>query len=187
MEKGKNKAHDIVIECLTQSLILLLQNQKLEDITISELCEKAGISRISFYRNYNKIEDILLNQLNQITDDWWNSYVIDDSTFLNDSFWDELSKQYLSHKDFIMLLYKNNLSYIIKEHVFSRCGPKPEYNLTKKYATSVIAGAIYGFLDEWFLNGLQKTPFDLNMKVAINLYQLMMDHGKEEKEDTKNE
>ena len=36
---------------LTKALLSLLKKKKLHEITISELCNKAGLSRLSYYRN----------------------------------------------------------------------------------------------------------------------------------------
>ena len=41
------------------SLLQLLEKKELAKITISELVNRAGVSRASFYRNYNSKEEIL--------------------------------------------------------------------------------------------------------------------------------
>ena len=40
----------------------------IEDISISELCDNAGIGRASFYRNFDSKEDILRAYINQLFD-----------------------------------------------------------------------------------------------------------------------
>ena len=51
----KNEAHDAVVESLTQALLLMMEQKPLAQINISELCEKAGVSRVSFYRNFDSL------------------------------------------------------------------------------------------------------------------------------------
>ena len=46
-------------ECLYLSLMQLLKKKSIKAITVKELCEKAGLSRMAFYRNYSIVEDIL--------------------------------------------------------------------------------------------------------------------------------
>lgn len=53
---------------LSKALLSLLEKKKLNEITISELCSKAGLSRLSFYRNYNSMEQIVREHLSGITD-----------------------------------------------------------------------------------------------------------------------
>ena len=44
---------------VVNSLLTLLDEKPMDDITISELTQMAGISRMTFYRNYSCKEDIL--------------------------------------------------------------------------------------------------------------------------------
>ena len=44
---------------VVNSLLTLLEEKPMDDITISELTQLAGISRMTFYRNYSCKEDIL--------------------------------------------------------------------------------------------------------------------------------
>ena len=57
----KNSAHSIVVESLTQALLILMEKKPLKEIKISELCKKAGVGRVSFYRNYSSMEEILVH------------------------------------------------------------------------------------------------------------------------------
>lgn len=59
-----------VIEHITESLLTLLEDKAIEDISISELCDNAGIGRASFYRNYNSKEDILKAYINKLFNGW---------------------------------------------------------------------------------------------------------------------
>lgn len=179
MEKKENANHIFVLECLEEALIRLMNKKNYADITISELCEVAGVSRISYYRNYNNFDEIILNYLNKKTDDWWTNFT-NSQDMLSGNFWVGISQEYLKHKNIIQLIYKQNLSRLIKEHIFSRCGPKKEQPQYEKYATSVIAGAIYGYLDMWFQNDMVNPPFELNLKVMLNLYKLMVEHSNKE-------
>ena len=44
---------------LADTLIELLKNKELQDISVRELCDKAGVGRASFYRHFQNKEDIL--------------------------------------------------------------------------------------------------------------------------------
>ena len=41
-----------VVEQLTAALLELLRERPLGEISVSQLCEKAGVGRTSFYRNF---------------------------------------------------------------------------------------------------------------------------------------
>ena len=54
-----NEQSEFSKQCLTDALFLLLEHKSFQAITIKELTEKAGVSRLTFYRNFHAKEDIL--------------------------------------------------------------------------------------------------------------------------------
>ena len=48
-----------VIEHINEALLGLLKEKSLNEISISEICETAGVGRMSFYRNYESKEDVI--------------------------------------------------------------------------------------------------------------------------------
>ena len=57
---SNNEANRITRESICTALLELLKTNEFKKISISELVRKAGVSRQSFYRNYNTKEDIVL-------------------------------------------------------------------------------------------------------------------------------
>ena len=48
-----------VSEYITEALLELLTEKNLNEISISELTDKANVSRVSFYRNFNSKNEII--------------------------------------------------------------------------------------------------------------------------------
>ncbi|MFD2210378.1 TetR/AcrR family transcriptional regulator [Virgibacillus halophilus] len=61
-------------EALHQTLLALLNEKMLEEITISELCRKAKVNRGTFYLHYQQIEDLFEEYFKEITEDLARSY-----------------------------------------------------------------------------------------------------------------
>ena len=57
-------------ECIVSAILQLIKDKPLSSISVSELCSKAGVSRMTFYRNYDSIEDIFVKQLNEIFEEY---------------------------------------------------------------------------------------------------------------------
>ena len=53
------KQNKIVCESLREALIILMNEKNYYKISISELCMKAGVSRMAFYNNYESKDDLL--------------------------------------------------------------------------------------------------------------------------------
>ena len=170
--KRKNEAHETVINCLTVATLQLMERKAFSEITVSELCKRAGVSRVSFYRNFNSIQDILATYLKKSTDDWWGEFVKKPEVDFYETFWQELLEQYKKNDKLIHLLVKNNLSYILKDHIFSCCGPTPEDNPQTAYIRAILAGAIYSLVDEWIRRGMTDIPNAINLRKLVDIYNI---------------
>ena len=51
---------------ITDALLTLLETEELKGISVSRIAADAGVSRISFYRNYKDKEDILRTYTKEI-------------------------------------------------------------------------------------------------------------------------
>ena len=50
------RAKDYIVE----SLLYLMKKEKFENITVTDISKKAGVNRITFYRNFNSKEEVLM-------------------------------------------------------------------------------------------------------------------------------
>ncbi len=144
-----------VINHITDSLIKLMGEKPFNDISISELCDLAGVGRASFYRNFETKEDVLKKRLREIWYEWAKDYEnINDMSYFIES----ILKYFYKNKDFNLLLYKHGLSQLIYEIV--RWGTKIDEskNNIERYAKSTVTGLIFGAVDEWMRRGMQETP-----------------------------
>lgn len=56
------------ISWIEEALIDLTKDGRYKDITISEICEKAGVGRQTFYRHYKHKDDIVKNKMRRVFD-----------------------------------------------------------------------------------------------------------------------
>ena len=55
---AKNAANQLARECIVTALLQLLKEKPLSALSISEITSRAGVSRMTYYRNYKSKEDI---------------------------------------------------------------------------------------------------------------------------------
>ena len=63
-----------VITHITESLLELLKDKPLNDISISELCSHAQVGRATFYRNFEVKEDVLNVYIHKLFSEWIDTY-----------------------------------------------------------------------------------------------------------------
>lgn len=167
---GNTEAHTLVMESITEALIQLMRKKPLSEIKVSELCEKAGVSRVSFYRNFDSIPQILTQRLSDITDAWWLDFSQNSAPYIQKNFWSALLEQYRSNRDMILLIYQNDLSYLIKEHIFHCCAVHETIPELEAYQRAALAGALYGIIDEWIWRGMGTIPEELSLRSMLHIF-----------------
>ena len=165
----KNEAHDVVVESLTQALLQLMEKKPLAQINVSELCSRAGVGRVSFYRNYESMEEILVYYLKKCTDDWWIEFSKKPNEEFYATFWPELLAEYRKNENLIKLLYQNNASHLIKEHIFACCMSDAAGTEEDAYTRAALAGALYGMVDEWIKRGMGQFPENFSLRSIVRL------------------
>ena len=55
----KTKRESFAADYITDALLILMKQKNYKDITVTEICEKAGVTRMSFYRSFKTKDDIL--------------------------------------------------------------------------------------------------------------------------------
>lgn len=166
-QSGKNVSpmsnearNSYVIEHITSALITLLNNKNLNDISISELCDMAGVGRASFYRNFNSKEAILKEYINTIFLEWTSKIGGNDNKPLNELLY-IMFEHFENHRDFYLTLNNRKLIYLIKDVIIEIFGPKPDNSKIEAYARAYAAYTLYGWIEVWFQRGMQETAEEI--------------------------
>lgn len=150
-----------VIEHLKNTLLELLSEKPMNDISISELVEKAKVGRASFYRNYEQKEDILKALINDLFREWIDEWQKNDGSPLNEQI-RILITHFEKHFNFYKLLNDRGLTYLLKDVIIGLYGPKPEHEKEQAYATAYFAYVLYGWIDVWFQRGMRESSDEIS-------------------------
>lgn len=146
---------------ITATLIDLLKKKSLSEISISELTAKAGIGRVSFYRNYQGKEDILKEESNRLIREWGKLYESNPES-APETLFPSLFDFYRDHKDFYTTLYNAGLSSIMMETIIGTIQITPDMKNLEAYIKSFWAYGIYGWLLEWIKRGMPESGKELS-------------------------
>ena len=148
----------VVVDQLEKTIFNLLKEKEYKDISISELCNKAWVSRCTFYRNYKDMDDIIYQYFMRKSKNWWNENY---TTFLKEEKNVSISLfQYLlSLKEEILLIYQKGLSHIFEKHIFdSAINGRNSFDKEQSYLSARVSGLIVGLTNEWVRREMQDTP-----------------------------
>ena len=153
----RHPANLFVRDCITKALFKLMKSKNYHDITVSALVKTAGVSRNSFYRNYQSIEDILRQYLVEQTSQWWNEYIADP----NPNIIAETFQHFLNMREEILLLYRAGLSHLLMEHIILCWKQSLTGEVSNAYQTAFMSGGLCGLTNEWILRGMKETPAEM--------------------------
>lgn len=159
----KQEANAFVKECITTALLQMLEIAPLDEIAVTDLVQKAGVGRASFYRNFESKKDVLSKHLVLLIQEWGKEF---EATGNPDRLSETLLKHYYKYKDTYLLLYRCGLSDMIYETIRAACKLEEAQNNLERYFKSMIAGMIWGWVDEWMRQGMPENPDELALLCA---------------------
>jgi len=174
MSKRENPMSVRSKTALSQSLLSLMMKKDFDSISISDITAKSGLSRQTFYTNFNKKEDILVYMIAGLFQRYKTTVAEAKelpSNFIIDYFlfWDK-------NKDFLSLLFSQNLGYLFQDQNRSFFIEDTEevdelFDVEAwqyPYIKASIAGFTYELLQLWIKDSLG-LGIDVLTTVADNL------------------
>ena len=166
MNMNNEQKNTYVKRQITATLLDLLKEQPLSDISISELTSKSKVGRVSFYRNYQCKEDILKEESNRLIKEWGRLFESSPDSSPEKLF-PSLFDFYRDHREFYTILYNAGMTSIMMETIINTIEITPEMPNLEAYMKSFWAYGIYGWLLEWIKRGMQESGKKLETLFAL--------------------
>ena len=147
--------NEITKKSLKLALIKLLKNYDFEDISVSKLCNVAGVSRMSFYRNYKISNDILRDIAMDFNNDIVKNF---GSPFKGnvslDWYLNTFKKIYLNKEDHHIFVQKKFQEEWM--NVVTNLASIDNFNSNDIYYKTLIwCGGFENIVTNWIRNGMQ--------------------------------
>lgn len=169
---------------LLETLLELLETKDYSEISITELTEKSGIARQTFYRNYSSMDDILLSRMDEILDEYLSKVQKNLGT-KNDPYWrfevTQLIHLWQQNAAFFKALRKAGLTLQALEKLSSfftlfhmKIQNLQELDEYHQYLVYYLAGGVNNVLNKWFENEMStpmETITELFIKAAMHVNQ----------------
>lgn len=149
-------------EWIFNALVILMKKKEFKDIKIGEITEKAGVARLTFYRNYESKEDIILKKGNDI----YNDIILElkkisseDNAVYKSIY--KIVTIFDEYANLFSLLLKNRLDYLILQSFESKISnifnTISNLNSSNKYLVKFYEGALFSIAVEWVKNSRKET------------------------------
>ena len=148
-------------DCMVQALIQLLKTKSLSNITITELTERAGVSRMTYYRNYHSLDEIFSSYLKDLVE----SYRQDVATWPDKGNYNDSRNmlhcyEYFNHyKEFIACLVQTGLGTYYTE----------DKGQDFYYTLRAFSGSLYNIYVTWILEDSKESAEEI-VSIICKIY-----------------
>ena len=170
--KSRNPQVQYSLPQLTRGLFYYLQHKPLHEITVSQICEQAGIARRTFYRNCQKKEDLILYACDQLIEQLLAD--VDYSSTDAPAMYLRFFHFWNDHQVFLRSIYLSGLYDLFAERFLSLCFQRshfplldkafqaqPEPDRARYFNNAYILGGLTSMLYAWAREDFQSSPQNL--------------------------
>lgn len=148
---------------ITDAMFDLMHEKSFSDISITEIVQRAGVARASYYRNYSSKEDILETLIDDVLE-YYRSGIIEDETFFS---YDNILRSFQFFQMFsryIIDLYRSGFAYVLMEKLNqfheTLVGVMPAHSISR-YEIYAYMGALFNIGLQWLQDGQKETPEEM--------------------------
>ena len=157
-------------EYMAESLFRLLQRKAFADISISEITDKAGVNRATYYRNFTSKEEIVRFYLRGIMGSFLEEYETHDEISL-ETYLFGLFSHFFTYRLQLLALYQNGLSHLFLDvfnELFEERQSEKFHDPETQFNLFYHIGGIYHFFVLWLAHDMKETPAHLAKIAASN-------------------
>ena len=155
-------------EFISIALLQLMQKKTYYQITITEICKKAGVSRMTFYRCFDSKLDVLKKRITDVTDTFVESSGINYRKNSLKKYFVTLFRHFLDYREPALLLHRDGLLYTVKNDI-DRVFFSTYQDIYDEYKLCFIAGGIFDVYRLWLENGCTESPEEMAERLSAIL------------------
>lgn len=146
--KQNLRAKDYIV----QALFLLIDLKNYDDITITDIAKKAGVTRISFYRNFESKEDVLRQEMKKRFE--MTQLGGDTKSNIGAMF------NFFNHnKDLLSVLFKSKKEVLLLE-LIENDNPQ-QLSIEAAYSVATVNYLLLGWANAWYSRGMIDSTEDI--------------------------
>ncbi|MBC8535835.1 TetR/AcrR family transcriptional regulator [Feifania hominis] len=155
MEQSKHR--EFLQQCMYTALIKLMREKPFAKISVGELCERAGVSRMTYYRSYRRKEAILWQHSDQSFETYYSWLLNQRDLSTYEAFLSIFRYIHQQEMEFCETIIHAGVESLLMEQFFGyfdrMLSQAPLANPPSPYGRSFLAGGLYKMLFDWLKNG----------------------------------
>lgn len=158
--RRKNITSEMMMNYIAEGLLKLMNDKPYAKISVSDICEKAGVNRSTYYRHFYTKEDIIRYYLDGIMNNYLLKYR-DSGEQTIDGYLGIMFSEFMQNKDNLLLIHHEQLSYLLIDVLNKHFSVSDISNTADRFRTAYHIGGIYNDLLLGFSHGMAETAEEM--------------------------
>jgi AcrR family transcriptional regulator len=155
LRQSAKEANALTRECIELALISLMKEKPFAKIKITEIIKRAGVSRVSYYRNYDSKEAILENHLQGIVREATRTLLEYDVATQSKDAWVTLLQFTREHADEILMLLDAGFGdTLLRQFIAGMNRNNPEGEDWVFVSNWYLSGCMFAVITQWLKEGM---------------------------------
>ena len=159
-----------------------MKEKSYKDLSVTELCRKAGVSRMAFYRNYQVINDLFDEAARDLNEHLIKKIGSPFRERTSQDWYLEVFREIRAQKDVISVMYHENFQFAWMKIVNGLAVHDPSFSDEKKYQRLAWCGGIENMISYWLNSGMRESPEEMASFCIRYLPHLYKESGSESAE-----
>lgn len=162
-------------QCLYTALLELMKERAFDRISVGALCERAGVSRMTYYRSYDSKESILLQHLDESFSRYFDELKNGPQRDLYGIMCAFFRYVGRTEREFYTCIVQAGLSFLLMDRFYLYLGRMESLLLPHDeqhpYIRSYLTGGLYKITVDWTKNGMD-VPEEQMAALLVELVEL---------------
>lgn len=173
MNTLNNKRRRKSQEKIEQIFVQLIQNKEINEISVTDICQRTNLNRSTFYANYLDVYDLADKIREKLENEVKNLYKEEKGNNYNSNIFLKLFKNIKENQIFYKTYFKLNMDKNTKISQYEYNFHLPKFMYDDKYIEYHMEFFMAGFnaiVKKWLFNGCIETPEEIN-EIIISEYK----------------
>ena len=159
--RRKSVTTEMMKSYIADALLILMDKKDYKDITIGEIVNKAGVNRSTYYRHFEKKDDVIRYFLDKISKDILEWDKMKESSFEEHLI--NVYRHYHKHKTQMLTIYNNNLSILFLDVLKKYLGADTHKEMPAaiQYNIAFHIGGTFNHFLFWFSRDMADSPEEM--------------------------
>lgn len=161
LRKHSKDSNELARACLKDALLKLAAGRDFKELSITELCKKAGVSRMAFYRNYSVINDVFNEIAYDLNDDVVRQIGSPFRVETTREWYRRAFEIIKGNREKMSIMFQENFQFEWMKRVNGFAVHDDSFSMEKKYQRLMWSGGFENAVSYWLKGGLKESPEEM--------------------------